>query len=58
MNPVEVWGSGNQKRVFVHAKDFATGLRLLGEKYAVPDPVNLGHDKEISIRDWWRKFKK
>lgn len=56
MNPVEVWGSGNQKRVFVHAKDFATGLRLLGEKYAVPDPVNLGHDKEISIRELVEKI--
>jgi len=50
-NPVEVWGSGNQKRVFVHARDFALGLKLLGEKYAKPDPVNLGHDLMVSIKE-------
>lgn len=50
-NPVEVWGSGNQKRVFVHARDFAVGLKLLGEKYAVPEPVNLGHDDMVSIKE-------
>ncbi len=50
-NPVEVWGSGNQKRVFVHARDFATGLKLLGEKYVVPEPVNLGHDDMVSIKE-------
>ena len=50
MNPVEVWGSGNQSRVFVHAVDFAIGLKLLGEKYAVPEPVNLGHDDMVSMK--------
>jgi len=56
MKPVEVWGSGNQRRVFVHAKDFAMGLLLLGEKYAVPDPVNLGHDKDVSIKELLKKI--
>jgi nucleoside-diphosphate-sugar epimerase len=56
MNPVEVWGSGNQRRVFVHAKDFAAGLLLLGEKYAVPDPVNLGHDEEVSMKQLLEKI--
>jgi len=51
MNPVEVWGSGNQKRVFVHAQDFAAGLKLLGEKYAKPEPVNLGHDDMVSMKE-------
>jgi len=50
-NPVEVWGSGNQTRVFVHAYDFAKGIRLLAEHYDQPDPVNIGHDEEISIRN-------
>src|SRR3990172_5145544 len=26
-DPVEVWGSGNQERVFVHAMDVARGIR-------------------------------
>jgi GDP-L-fucose synthase len=55
-NPVEVWGSGNQSRVFVHGKDFAKGLMLVAEKYSVPDPVNIGHDKEITIKELVKKI--
>ena len=46
-----VWGSGQQTRSFIHGKDIATGLRLITEHYAVCDPVNLGHDREITIRN-------
>lgn len=46
-----VWGSGRQTRSFIHARDVAAGLRLLTERYAVCDPVNVGHDHEITIRD-------
>ncbi|HEY2092849.1 MAG TPA: NAD-dependent epimerase/dehydratase family protein [Thermoanaerobaculia bacterium] len=49
-NPIVVWGSGNQTRSFVHAKDFATGLRLVAEKAAAADPINVGHDSETTIR--------
>lgn len=49
-NPVVVWGSGNQTRSFVHAKDFALGLKLITEHYPAADPVNLGHDRETTIR--------
>lgn len=50
-NPIIVWGSGNQTRSFVHAEDVATALMLLAEKYPCADPVNIGHDREITIRD-------
>jgi nucleoside-diphosphate-sugar epimerase len=50
-DPVVVWGSGNQTRSFVHGKDFAMGLKLITEHYAVADPVNVGHDRETSIRE-------
>lgn len=50
-DPVVVGGSGNQTRVFVHARDLARGLKLVTEKYAVGDPVNIGHDDEISIKE-------
>ncbi|MCK4375779.1 MAG: NAD-dependent epimerase/dehydratase family protein, partial [Candidatus Brocadiae bacterium] len=46
-----VWGSGEQTRSFVHARDVATGLRLVTERYAVCDPVNVGHDRETSIKE-------
>ncbi|GAI46164.1 unnamed protein product, partial [marine sediment metagenome] len=55
-DPVVVWGSGNQTRVFVHAKDFAHGIKLLAEKYPYSDPVNVGHDDEISIKDLLAKI--
>ena len=50
-DPVVIWGSGNQTRSFVHARDFALGLKLIAEKYAVADPVNVGHDRETTIRE-------
>ena len=46
-----VWGSGNQTRSFIHARDVAAGLRLVTEHYAVCDPVNMGHDRETRIRE-------
>jgi nucleoside-diphosphate-sugar epimerase len=45
-----VWGSGRQTRSFIHARDVAAGLMLATERYAVCDPVNVGHDHETSIR--------
>jgi GDP-L-fucose synthase len=46
-----VWGSGRQTRSFIHANDVAAGLLLLTEHYAICDPVNVGHDREICIKD-------
>jgi len=50
-DPVVVWGSGEQSRVFVHAEDFARGIQLVTEKYAAADAVNIGHDKETTIKE-------
>lgn len=50
-DPVIVWGSGNQTRSFVHAKDSALGLKLLTEHYAAADPVNVGHGRETTIQE-------
>jgi nucleoside-diphosphate-sugar epimerase len=47
--PIEVWGSGRQSRVFVHARDFATGIKLVAEASPGPEPVNIGHDEQITI---------
>jgi nucleoside-diphosphate-sugar epimerase len=48
---VIVWGSGNQTRSFVHGKDSALALKLITECYAAADPVNVGHDRETTIRE-------
>jgi len=55
-DPVLVWGSGNQSRVFVHAEDFARGIQLVTEKYPAADPVNIGHDQETTIKDLLAKI--
>lgn len=50
-DPVVIWGSGNQSRAFVHAKDFARGLMLVTEKAPAATPINIGHDKEVTIKE-------
>jgi len=50
-NPVVIWGSGNQKRVFVHARDLARGMVLCAEKAPAADPINIGHDQMVSIKE-------
>lgn len=48
---VEVWGSGDASREFLHVRDAAEGVLLATERYESVDPVNLGTGAEITIRD-------
>ena len=50
-DPVVIWGSGNQSRAFVHARDIARGMMLIAEKAPRGVPINIGHDQEITIKD-------
>jgi nucleoside-diphosphate-sugar epimerase len=50
-SPLVVWGTGTQSRSFVDARDLAEGLVLLAEKALNKSVVNIGHDREITIRD-------
>jgi len=50
-NPLVVWGDGEQSRAFLYVEDFARGLVEITEKYAVADPINLGTDEEVKIKD-------
>jgi len=50
-DPVVVWGDGSSTRSFLYVEDFARGLLEACEKYPVADPVNIGSDEEISIKD-------
>jgi GDP-L-fucose synthase len=49
-DPLVVWGSGNQTRAFLYSEDLAEGILQVGEKYATADPVNLGTEREVSVR--------
>jgi len=48
---VVCWGTGKATRGFLYVEDAAEGILLATEKYNRSNPVNLGSDLEISIRD-------
>jgi len=48
---IEVWGTGKATREFLYVEDAAEGIALASERYDKSDPVNLGCDMEISIRE-------
>ena len=53
-DPVVIWGTGNQSRAFVHARDLARGMMLLAEKAPAAQPVNIGHDQEVTIKELFK----
>jgi GDP-L-fucose synthase len=48
---IDVWGTGNASREFLHVDDAAEGIVLAAERYDGAEPVNLGTGGEILIRD-------
>ena len=50
-NPLVVWGSGNQTRSFLYATDFARGLLDITDNYAECDALNLGDEREVTIKE-------
>lgn len=48
---VVCWGTGKPTRGFLYVEDAAEGILLATEKYNKSEPVNLGTDLEISIKD-------
>ena len=45
-----VWGSGSPLREFLHVDDLADAVVHLAKNYSGLDPVNVGSEKEVSIR--------
>jgi GDP-L-fucose synthase len=48
---IEVWGTGSASREFLYVDDAAEGIVLAAERFDGPEPVNLGADRELLIRD-------
>lgn len=48
---VEVWGSGNPRREFLHVDDLADACVFLMQNYSSPEIINVGWGKDISIRE-------
>jgi GDP-L-fucose synthase len=48
---VTVWGDGSPTRDFLYVEDAAAGLLRAAEIYEGEEPINLGSEQEISIKD-------
>ena len=48
---IEVWGTGAASREFLYVDDAAEGILLAAEHYDGPDPVNLGANREMPIKE-------
>ena len=48
---IDIWGSGNPKREFLHVDDLADASIFLMNNYDSKDIVNVGWGEDISIRD-------
>ena len=47
---VEIWGTGNASREFLHSYDCARAINLAIEKDTDPLPINIGTGQEITIK--------
>ncbi len=48
---LEVWGTGEARREFLHVDDLAAACLLLLEKYNSPEIINIGCGEDITIRE-------
>lgn len=48
---IEVWGAGTASREFLYVDDAARGILLAAEHYRGAEPVNLGANQEIAIKE-------
>lgn len=48
---IEVWGTGTASREFLYVEDGAQGIVLAAEQYNDVEPINLGAQREITIRE-------
>lgn len=50
-DPVTCWGSGRQRRNFIHASDVAKLMVLIAEKQRTALPVNIGYEEETTMAE-------
>ena len=48
---ITCWGTGSASREFLYVEDAADGIVTATEKLDTPDPINLGTNMEIKIKD-------
>jgi GDP-L-fucose synthase len=53
---IDVWGTGRASREYLFVDDAAEGIVLAAEHYDSAEPVNLGNDREVTIRETAEKI--
>lgn len=53
---ITMWGDGTPTRDFLYVEDVAKGIVMAAEKYNDPNPVNLGSEEEVSIKELVHKI--
>lgn len=48
---ITVWGDGSPSRDFLYVEDAARGIILATENYNDTEPINLGSEHEVTIKD-------
>ena len=48
---IEVWGTGSASREFLYVDDAADGIVAAAEHWDGPEPVNLGTERELLIKE-------
>ncbi len=48
---IDVWGTGAASREFLYVDDAAEGIALAAENWHGTEPVNLGADRELGIKE-------
>lgn len=48
---ITLWGSGNPRREFMHADDFASAVTFITDNYNEREPINIGTGTDISIKE-------
>lgn len=50
-NQLPVWGDGSPTREFLYSQDAARGIVMATQSYDDPEPVNLGTNEEVAIKN-------
>lgn len=50
-NSIDVWGTGSASREYLYVEDAAAAIVLAAEIHEGTEPINLGSDREITIRE-------
>jgi GDP-L-fucose synthase len=51
LEKIDVWGTGSASRDYLYVKDAARAILLAGELHESTEPLNLGNNREITIRE-------